>query len=67
MDFLSFLTKFVFDEIDENFTINLIELPNPEDDFYHHIGSRWCSVERLLKKESDGYRLLIAYACRGKD
>lgn len=65
--FLEFLEKLSNNEIDENFTLNLINNPSKDNNFYFSIGERWCSVSDLLKCNSHARDLFRQYACEQID
>ena len=67
MNFLAFLENLSTDKILPGFTDLLISSPSIENNFYYHLGDRWCAVEALLKSNPEANKLLKQFAYYGLD
>jgi hypothetical protein len=65
--FLEFLNLLAEDKLIPRFTEELLQTPNPEDNYYYSMGDRWCTVEDILKKYEDVNFLLNKFSFKGLD
>ena len=65
--FLDFLNLLAEDKLITGFTEELIQTPNPEDNYYYSVGDRWCTVEDILKQYDDVSALLTQFAFEDLD
>lgn len=65
--FLDFLDLLAEDKLIPEFTEELIQTPNPENNYYYSMGNRWCTVEDILKRYEDVNSLLTQFSFKGAD
>lgn len=65
--FTVFLDLLATNQLIEDFTMRLMNIPSEENNCYLDIGDRWCGVEDLIKGEQALNVMLNDFAFKGRD